>query len=144
MIYPAHSAVSAVMRSLRWKWVLIGSAVAFLALWDPINNWLNFEEVDVVVTAVNIGCAVETDDRGQLEGDRACDAVRAEFNPSAGQHINRRTQFSFDFISPVDGLSRRGSIVRVARDEGPYLRVGDKLAIQASKRAATLVRDIPR
>ena len=144
MIYLGHSAAGTIIRMLRWQWLLIGLAVAFLLFWDPINNWLNFKNVDVVVTKVNIGCSIASADSDEVVGDRYCDVVRAEFKPSPGLKINRRTQFSFDYLSPADGQMHKGSIVRVAEDQGPLLAVGDRVTIQASNRAALRVRDIPR
>jgi hypothetical protein len=144
MIYSGHSGVVAIMRMLRWQWGLIVLAILFLLFWDPLNNWLNYDEVEVVVTAVNIGCSVAPAGSDEVVGDRLCDQVRAEFKPSPGSTINRRTQFSFDYLSPADGQMHKGSIVRVAEDDGPFLAVGDRVTIQASKRAALRVRDIPR
>jgi hypothetical protein len=144
MINPGHSGVAAIMQMLRWQWALIGLAIAFLLFWDPINNWVNFEKIEVVVTAVNIGCSVVPTESEEVFGDRQCDVVRTEYKPSPDMKINRRTQFSFDYLSPADGQTHKGSIVRVTDDEGPPLAVGDRVTIQASSRAALRVRDISR
>lgn len=144
MIYPGHSAVGTIMQMLRWQWLLIGLAVAFLLFWDPINNWLNFKTIEVVVTKVNIGCSVVPVGSEAVVGDRYCTDVRAEYKPSPDLKINRRTQFSFDYLSPADGQMHKGSIVRIAEDVGAEMAVGDTVTIQASNRAATRVRDIPR
>lgn len=144
MIYPGHSAVIGIMQVLRWQWALIGLAIVFLLFWDPLNNWLNFKNVEVVVTNVNIGCSIVPIDSEAVIGDRYCADVRAEYKPSPDLKINRRTQFSFEYLSPADGLIYRGSIVRIAEDSGPYLAVGDKVIVQASNRAALRVRDLPR
>lgn len=144
MIYPGQSAVGAIMQVLRWQWALIGLAIAFLLFWDPLNSWLNFERMDVKVTSVQPSCwAIRSGDHGSFKTG-ACESLSAEFATASDVTIERRDTISFDFVSPADGLTHQGSVVRPADGLSGSVAVGDTITIEASNRAATHVRDAAR
>jgi hypothetical protein len=139
-----HSAVGAVMSILRWQWGLIFIAGAFLLFWDPINGWLNFEKIEVEVTAVQTTCSAIRSESTNAFRTGECDTLAAEYADSPGVKLDRQTTYSFDYKSPADGLMRRGSIARLTDNAAPPIAVGDRITIEASNHAPLHVREATR
>ena len=127
-------------RILRWQYGLILLAAFILFLWEPINDWRNFERQTVEVTAVQSLCTAFDKGSPVPREVGPCDAITSKHGSDLTAEIREQTFVSFDYTSPADGKVHRTKIVRDEDDAGQPIHAGSRIRVRLSKTQVDVVR----
>ena len=135
-----NSALELLKRKGAWQYAVVGAAIVYLFLWDPLRNWWVYETTTAEVTAVQSLCAAfETGRSIPLHIDQ-CDRLKEQMAGKPGIEIKPRTFVTFTYRSPADQSTHSASIVRDLDDAGRPIDIGSRIEVQLSRRDPKVFR----
>ncbi|MDB5550491.1 MAG: hypothetical protein JWL86_475 [Rhizobium sp.] len=134
------STVGAKRRILRWQYGLILLAAVILFLWEPIDDWRNFEPQSVEVTSVESLCTAFDKGSPVPREVGPCDAIKGKHGSDATAEIRQQTFVSFDYTSPADGKVHSTKIIRDKDDASQPIHAGSRMTVRLSKIHADVVK----
>ena len=135
-----NSALELLKRKGAWQYAVVGAAIVYLFLWDPLRNWWVYEMSTAEVTAVQSLCAAfETGRSIPLHIDQ-CDRLKEKMAGKADIEIKPRTFVTFTYRSPADQSTHSASVVREFDDAGRPIDIGSRIKVQLSRREPKVFR----
>jgi hypothetical protein len=129
-----------VRRRLRWQYALIVIAAAILFLWEPIDNWLNFESQTIEVKTIESLCTAFDKGSPVPREVGPCDAIKSKHRSDTSMEIRAQTFVSFDYTSPADGKVHTAKVVRDKDDAGQPVHAGSRITVRLSSKQVDLVK----
>jgi hypothetical protein len=127
-------------RTLRWQYGLILLAAFILFLWEPINDWRNFEPQTVEVTSVRSLCTAFDKASPVPREVGPCDGIKDKHGSDPTAEIRQQTFVSFDYTSPADGKVHSAKMVRDKDDAGQPIHAGSRISVRLSNKQAEIVK----